>query len=1113
MIFVKIFSDIILFVNGNSYTLKKLRDRLQNQKLPKVDVVHFSGPSRQDASLEEQARADLKSLPATLKKEASNIELTKDTTYLLFEQDKGEPLLVPTPLFANLLNRYQVPLVILSACRWARVGHKEDVDSVAAELSAKGIPFVLAIRYWMLKPATQILFKTLYQGLAQGKKIGAALHTARLALYEQTERREILSQKGLLKINLHDWFSPVLYQLGQDTALLTKIKSDGDSIEENNFISNNLPRQQRAGFFGRGPELCKIERSFMRGRRRFILSGCIAGQGKTCLAQESGRWLQRTGLFKRVVFIDYANYQGLNPVSVAVSAIANVLQKNLLDADAVTQALRRVPTLLIFDNIDVLSTSVPVETVEEKTEITDTELLIKEPSLILEDSPFNDDGLPQLILEQETETKESKNDEEAFSFEIPEIPEKSEKHENEPNQVDALSKLLEVAKKWSEAGQSGVLIITQNKNFDHPAFSDKLKIGKLSLGELDKKEALRYFEALMILSPKSKHGMPKRDEVEILLEKVRYHPLSINILAYGLKNETVEKLTNDEHSLQDSMNLFIDRLKPELREHLPKMGIFKGGAFENVLQAITEMPHKIWQELREALESVGLIQAENFEGVKVPYLKFHSALAPRLLERLSSKEQQQLKKRYSHGYHEFSEFLYDLDNPYQAHFIEQRELPNLLEAVYDAVDKRREWSTSFANKVKSFLADFGLTSDNDKFKEITHQEENEESSHCDWFVQKSALADEYYSVCKYLDAQEVYEDIIEALEDRPNFDGAVALGWVGRCMAEQGEIDEAIESFRKALSELAELETSPKIEQETVLIQSYLAAVLKEKGDIGAAITAYETALSMAKSIKDQHEEAVIETEMGILQMSQGDLVKAERLLHHALSVFQTLNQPIFEADTLYHLGQLYTQAKQWKAAAQVHKKAAKIFAEQGHASNAAENWEHLAELSENIGNSQEANMAYHNTIECYKASIDKNADSNDPRVLGTYKHMAEIAEKLKDTAQVKEYRRLAKLSTTTDSDNERSEKRSEKLDKHKQFIDAVVATIGHPGLRAQLDTMLEQREKKGWQGLIAAIRKLLNGDRDGDKLCKGLDSEDASIVHEIISRVEVVKEKEMSLL
>jgi tetratricopeptide (TPR) repeat protein len=1119
-------------------TLKKLRDRLKNKKLPSIDVIHFHGPSRQNASLIEQAKADLKSLPIAIKNEA-NINLTKDTTYLLFEKDNNDPFIVPTPLIANLLNRYQVPLVILSACRWARVEDKENVDSVAAELSANGIPFVLAIRYWMLKPATQILFQTFYQGLAQGKKIGAALHTARLALYEKNERREILSQKGLFKINLQDWFSPVLYQLGNDAALLTSVKSEEEnaSIEENKFISNNLPRQQRAGFFGRGSELWEIERCFKRGKRRFIISSLIPGQGKTCLAQEAGRWLQRIGLFKRVVFIDYANCQGLDPVSVAVSTIANVLQKNLLDADAVTQALRRIPTLLIFDNIDALATfaeSTPAFTdqVEEKTKPA-----LKEQSLILDDFTFNDDGIPKLILEPETKESNQKiilgdaaepdKQENTFSFETPEslAKEPDEQFEGEKFEVDALSKLLDVVNKWSQIGQSGVIFITRDPNFNHPAFSDKdsLNAEKLLLDKLDKNEALHYFETLMIFSPNSRFGMPKRAEVETLFDKIHYHPLSINMLAFALKNDSIETLTanldnllenedynnNPEHSLQASLKLFFDQLEPKLRQHLPKLGIFKGGAFENVLQAITQIPQDIWQKLRNALESVGLIQAENFDGVKVPYLNFHPILASTLWAGLSSKEQEQLKERYSHGYHEFSEFLYNLDNPYQARFIEQRELPNLLQAAYESLNKGKVWAASFADKVKSFFADFGLKSDDKKFIEFTNKEESGNCD-CDWLIKKTDEADEYYSRCQYLEAQEAYEDILEALKDqKPNYDSSVALGWIGRCMAEHGELEEAVERFRKTLSDLTQLEPSSRVEEQKATIQSYLAAVLKEKGDISAAITAYETALSIIKTIEDQHQEAVIENELAVLLISQGDLIQAERFLHHALGLFKSLNQPEFEAETLSNLGELYTKAKQWKAATQAHTKAANLFEKEEVFSSAAENWEKLAEINEIIGNKQDADIFYHKALKCYKTIIDKNADESI--FMETYEHLADITEKLNDTVQAQKYRHLAQQFSQTTI----TTKSCPSLDKHKQFIDAVVATVGHPGLRAQLNTMLEQRESKGWHSLIAAIRRLLNGERDGDSLSKseGLDSEDTGIVHKILSQIEIVKEKEMSLL
>ena len=70
----------------------------------------------------------------------------------------------------------------------------------------------------------------------------------------------------------------------------------------------NLPTLQEAGFFGRSRELWLIERAFVGNTRRLTISG-FGGQGKTYLAVEAGLWLQRTGMFKRVCFVDYAAFQ------------------------------------------------------------------------------------------------------------------------------------------------------------------------------------------------------------------------------------------------------------------------------------------------------------------------------------------------------------------------------------------------------------------------------------------------------------------------------------------------------------------------------------------------------------------------------------------------------------------------------------------------------------------------------------------------------------------------------------------------------------------------------------------------------------------------------------
>jgi len=67
-----------------------------------------------------------------------------------------------------------------------------------------------------------------------------------------------------------------------------------------------------------------------------------------------------------------------------------------------------------------------------------------------------------------------------------------------------------------------------------------------------------------------------------------------------------------------------------------------------------------------------------------------------------------------------------------------------------------------------------------------------------------------------------------------------------------------------------------------------------------------------------------------------------------------------------------------------------------------------------------------------------------------------------------------------------------------------MVQTIAQPKLRKQLDLMLQQRENKGWRKLTAASRRILEGERDWNKLYEEeLDMEDAMIVQEILQRLE----------
>jgi len=335
-------------------TLSNLHERLEDEDLPPVDILHFDGHGVFDETGQLSAQAGFKTSVEDVKDSDTEV-LEKFMGYLLFEKETGESDLVPATKIARFLNQQRVGLVILSACQTAMLSStqkedksessQEDINSVAGRLTATGIPSVLAMTHSVLVPATQRLFESFYASLARGRKIGESLDIARLALAEHTERKEVQrfveGEMRYLKLHLQDWFVPTLYQQGYDTALLKKQSSI--TVKASQKLSN-LPELQEAGFFGRQFELWAIEQAFVHGTRRVTIQG-FGGQGKTYLACEVGRWLLETNMFDAAVFVDYNEYQGVDAVEFAVSTMRTVLRNNLHDALAVTAYLERVPTL------------------------------------------------------------------------------------------------------------------------------------------------------------------------------------------------------------------------------------------------------------------------------------------------------------------------------------------------------------------------------------------------------------------------------------------------------------------------------------------------------------------------------------------------------------------------------------------------------------------------------------------------------------------------------------------------------------------------------------------------------------------------------------------------
>lgn len=82
------------------------------------------------------------------------------------------------------------------------------------------------------------------------------------------------------------------------------------------------------------------------------------------------------------------------------------------------------------------------------------------------------------------------------------------------------------------------------------------------------------------------------------------------------------------------------------------------------------------------------------------------------------------------------------------------------------------------------------------------------------------------------------------------------------------------------------------------------------------------------------------------------------------------------------------------------------------------------------------------------------------------------------------------------------SEQRQQIVQFHAILINNVVMACANRELLPQLEPMLEMTAKNGWDTLVAAIRKVVNGKRDVSVLI-GLDDEDSAIVEAILMGIQ----------
>lgn len=1053
-------------------TFDHLVRRLEAKGLPAVDVVHFDGHGTYDAvgdQFEAARRSDPNVATKQGREEASNIG------YLLFEDEAGEKKRISAETLGDMLHRQKVGLMVLSACESAKVAGEDAMGCVAARLTHGGIPAVLAMTHSVLAVTTERLFGEFYGRLGRNESIGEALDNARRSLYLHPERGERhRGQEERIVLRLQDWFLPALYQGGQDRPLLRDDGEENLLSRESGLVVSNFPEVQEAGFWGRAKELWATEQAFVRGTRRLTLSG-FGEQGKTFLALEAGRWLLQTGMFEGVCWVDYSQFRGEDALQFAVTTLGTVFGESLLDSQAATGALGQRATLVILDNLEVLGAA-------------------------------------------------------------------------------ALQELLTAAKDWSEAGDCRVLLTSRMPNLGHRDYPVQRSRKHLSLplAGLGQEDALKYFQALMKLPPEPLFELPQRSVLLELFGMVDFHPLSIGMLAQqlrvrrpaelGMRLEQLVAQTPD-NPLLASLNLSLERLDEEAQQFVARLGVFQGGAFELNLLWITQLGAVgdvelieganalTWTRLREALEMTGLIQVENVAGVNLPYLKFHPTLAPALWSRLPAQEQETLLARHRERYYQLSSYLCQEDwkNPEVVCAIAKRELPNLLAAVEGALEAKDTQAVDFVNKVCRFLHNFGFNKERAKLSQQAAQLGGDVGSHT-WFLSRSTLGEQLYDAGRYGEAVQIFLDVLAGLGEEPSYNRCVTLAQLGPCLQSQGQAAQAVAYYQQGLAVAEQLEASDQVKQLMGTLEAELGDALIAMGDWEAARSAHERSLAIDKEVGDRRGEAVSNMQLGAIALLQDNLAEAAQRYQQALATFQQLNEPATEAVAYHQLGLVFQEDKQWDAAESYYRESARLQESLGNLAGVAGTWNQLAMVNAYAGKPEAAEPWYRKAISGSKQAGDElqterslnnlayllqdqperlaeakqlaeealaimqTLDPEAAEIWKTYTILAEIARKQGDSNQ-REYRRLARETYAA------SPRAQSDLQQQARIIAGVVAAVEDESARAQLEAEMEQAPP-AWDGVFAAIRQILAGERDQDLLCEPLRYGEAMIVGAILEQL-----------
>ena len=508
-------------------------------------------------------------------------------------------------------------------------------------------------------------------------------------------------------------------------------------------------------------------------------------------------------------------------------------------------------------------------------------------------------------------------------------------------------------------------------------------------------------------------------------------------------------------------------------------------------------------------------------------------------------------------------YYYQQDNqhPEPVRAIVRRELPNLRKALELLLqDGNLDDASEMANNIILFLGYFGLTREAEQVRRrVAKAMETSSKAGADGaltsaeYLHELGLADDERNRGDIRTAYRRLMSLLARIEAIPegkprgqgSYEHCVILAELARCFESSGQLKEAEETLRKALS-LSDVLLRQETENQGYInlhgtVLGELGDVLRDQGKYIDAKEMQEQALVAQISTNNLREQAVTLGQLGELARRLRLFDEAQSRYLEALDTFRTLGEPQSEAIAWHQLGMVAQEQKEWVEAERCYRESLTIKERLGHKALAATTCNQLASVAQLSGRPIEAEGWFKRAIQLVEqvqagsihhamclsnlagllvnevtagraaknrlvearhyveqAKLIMERPGVSAEIWATFSTLAQIADLEKRTEEAQDYRRRERESFAAFAGN-----RYHIDQQHSAFIAAIVAAArGDAEARKSIEEVLPKLEENGWH-ISQAVQRIWAGERDWPTLVEDMGRQQALLILRVLETLQ----------